>query len=253
MTPVPDVPSLIDQVVADAASRDPLDQLAQASQAVSDLEKIGDAVINHFVESCRRLGYSWAQISGALGVSRQAVHKRFAGSAPALGLGRLTPRTRLVLAQAVAHAQARGVTSAGTLELLLALLEPKEAVAAQVLDRAGVSEDKVLAAYQALGQPSEEEPGGPEGFAGPGAAGEWPGDTLGLSRCTLAVLRRSGEEALLLGHNYVGTEHLLLALAADDGTNGARVLEQVGLDAAAVRERTRQVFADVLAQRSTSG
>lgn len=51
-----------------------------AASLVGDLEEVGDALLGHFVDRCRDEGFSWSQISTALGVSRQAAHKRFAPS-----------------------------------------------------------------------------------------------------------------------------------------------------------------------------
>ena len=84
MTPAPGLRELIETVERDAAGRDPLDLLATASATVSQLEEVGDALLGHFVDRCRRQGQSWSEISTALGVSKQAAHKRFSLPAPAL-------------------------------------------------------------------------------------------------------------------------------------------------------------------------
>lgn len=42
-----------------------------------------DALLGHFVDQCRRRGRSWSEISNALGVTKQAAHKRFAPALPA--------------------------------------------------------------------------------------------------------------------------------------------------------------------------
>ena len=41
------------------------------------MEQMGDDLLDHFVEECRSTGLSWSEISGVLGVSKQAAHKRF--------------------------------------------------------------------------------------------------------------------------------------------------------------------------------
>src|SRR5882724_2278502 len=84
MTPAPTLQELIQTVERDAASSDVLDLLATASSTVAQLEEVGDAVLGHFVDRCRRQGHSWTEISGALGVSKQAAHKRFSFPAPTL-------------------------------------------------------------------------------------------------------------------------------------------------------------------------
>ena len=82
----PDLAGLIAVVVANAGESDPLAQLARAVRVANDLERSADALLGYFVECCREAGLTWSQISNALGVTRQAVHKRFAlapGSTPA--------------------------------------------------------------------------------------------------------------------------------------------------------------------------
>src|SRR5215472_4821397 len=79
MTPPPTLQELIDTVRRDAQTDDAISQLAVAAAAASDLEQTTDALLGHFVDRCRRAGRSWSEISAALGVTKQAVHKRFAG------------------------------------------------------------------------------------------------------------------------------------------------------------------------------
>src|SRR6266702_5897109 len=99
MTPGPSLQELISTVRVDAASDDVLDQLVTASRTVAELEEVADAALAHFVDQCRRSGRSWSEISGALGVTKQAAHKRFSFATPPM-LERLTPRARSALAAA---------------------------------------------------------------------------------------------------------------------------------------------------------
>lgn len=70
--------TLQDLVASVEATRDaPLDQLAEASTTARHLEELSDALVTHFVESCRSIGASWADIGERLGVTRQAVQRRF--------------------------------------------------------------------------------------------------------------------------------------------------------------------------------
>ena len=91
MTPPPTLQELIDTVRQDAGSDQPLDQLVTAAAAAAQLEETTDALLGHFVDRCRRDGRSWSEISAALGVTKQAVHKRFA-SALAAHIVAATPR-----------------------------------------------------------------------------------------------------------------------------------------------------------------
>src|SRR6204780_4207337 len=106
MTPAPTLQELIDGVRADSSDDDVLTQLSQASKTVADLEQISDALLGHFVDQCRRSGHSWSEISGALGVSKQAAHKRFSFDVPRFE--RFTERARSVLAQSEEEAQHLG-------------------------------------------------------------------------------------------------------------------------------------------------
>ena len=77
MTPAPTLQELIQTVLADTRSGDPLRQLGQAAQTAGELEDVTDSLLGHFVDRARRAGRSWSEISSVLGVSKQAAHKRF--------------------------------------------------------------------------------------------------------------------------------------------------------------------------------
>lgn len=225
MTPAPNLQELIDVVRADAPAGDALDQLAQASRTVAGLEEVGDALLGYFVDQCRRSGRSWSEISASLGVSKQAAHKRFSVSAPTFE--RFTERARAVLSGAADQARSLGSGSIGPEHLLLALFEPADALAAQVLAEAGimraVCEEQVLAHAKAGARP---DAGGP-----------------GFSPQALEVLRGAVEEALRLGHNYVGTEHLLLALFGNPDDLAAKVLAGLSIRHDDMRSRLTERLA----------
>src|SRR5271166_6263109 len=154
MTPPPTLQELIDMVRSDAASQQPLDQLVAAATAVAQLEATSDALLGHFVDRCRRDGQSWSQISAALGVSKQAVHKRFASAIAAHMVAttttwtfeRFTDRARRVVAAAEQAALEFGANTVGTEHLLLGLFAEPEGIAGRVLAAMHVSEEFVLAA-----------------------------------------------------------------------------------------------------------
>src|SRR5215471_3231757 len=129
MTPPPTLQELIDTVRRDAGTDDPIGQLAIAAVTASDLEQTTDALLGHFVDRCRRTGRSWSEISAALGVTKQAVHKRFAiplaerltASTDKPTFERFTPRARNVLVAANAEAIASGHREIQTEHVLLGL------------------------------------------------------------------------------------------------------------------------------------
>jgi Clp amino terminal domain, pathogenicity island component len=71
----------------------------------------------------------------------------------------------------------------------------------------------------------------------PVQASPWPG----LSEAATAVVGRAVDEARALGHRYLGTEHLLLALAQDDGLAGA-TLVRLGVSSESVREQIHRII-----------
>ena len=154
MTPGPTLQELIDGVRADTPGEDALVQLSQASKTVADLEQTSDALLGHFVDQCRRSGRSWSEISGALGVSKQAAHKRFSLDVP--NFERFTDRARNVLAQSEEEAQRLGHGFVGTEHLLLALFDSSDGLAAQLLDETGITRSMVETQILALIKPGTE-------------------------------------------------------------------------------------------------
>ena len=231
MTPAPTLQDLIETVQRDTASADPLDLLATASATVAQLEEVGDAVLGHFVDRCRRSGHSWTEISGALGVSKQAAHKRF--SFPEPTLERFTERARRAVDAATVVARELGHNFVGTEHLLLGLFDQPEGLAARALGEAGVDwaavEAKVL----------ESVPRGP---------GPLLDNPLYTPRASLA-LQGALEEALRLGHNYIGTEHILLGLLRDRDALAARALKELDVSAEGIRTRLVEMVTSIADQR----
>src|SRR5712691_10473377 len=186
----------------------------------------GDALIGRFVAEARDAGCSWTDIGQRMGVSKQAARQRFARlpAAPAAaGLkpgGRLRPKERLLacLEAAGREAAADGAGEIGTHHLLVGLFE--EGVAAAVLEKLGVRADAVRTAARELfpgtGQPLEAPP--PESAEARDAI------------CGAEALARRG------GCGYVGTEHLLGALALDPGSRARRVLASLQVSIPAIKK-----------------
>jgi hypothetical protein len=226
---------LIQTVVHDAESDDLLDQLAAASATASELGELGDALLGHFVDRCRRDGRSWAEIGGSLGVTKQAVQKRYVARIGATyTLERFTGRARRVLDFASEVARSFGHNHRGTEHLLLALFEDPEGLAAKILadlriTRPAVERDVLAIVPRGTGTP----PGDP------------PLTPRAEHALTLAL-----SEALKLGHNYIGTEHILLGLLREHDGVGARVLTALGADEERIRQRTIELLAGYRASKA---
>ena len=226
MAPAPDLNDLIATVAADAATDAPLARLATASAVAAELTDAGDALVGHFVDACRAAGHTWAEISGSLGVSRQAAHKRY--SSIPRDLDRWTPRARQVLEHAVGTAVAFGHVYVGTEHLLLGLFPPG-GIAAQILGGYGLTEEGV--ADQVLARAPRNETG--------------PADPP-FTPLAAQVLGGALTEAISMGHNYIGTEHLLLGLFGQPEGIAAQILTGAGASHAEVKAKVAQLLVDFM-------
>jgi hypothetical protein len=201
---------------------DALEQLTSAVLAGEHLGEVADHLIGHFVDQARRSGASWTDIGRSMGVSKQAAQKRFVpkGESPDLdpseGFSRYTPRARQVVMASQEEARAAGNARIGTAHLVLALLNQPDAVGPKAITAQNVLLDTVRqAATGALPAESDEVP-----------------DLIPFDQDAKKALELTFREALRLGHNYVGTEHILLALLEFE--DGAGVLSGLGIGKAAV-------------------
>ncbi|MFD8316075.1 Clp protease N-terminal domain-containing protein [Kitasatospora purpeofusca] len=198
---------------------DALDQLSDAVIAADHLGELADHLIGHFVDQARRSGASWTDIGHSMGVSKQAAQKRFVPKDPATpndldpsqGFGRFTDRARHVVMASQEEARRAGNDGIGAEHLLLGLLVEPDGLAVRALVDQGVTPEALrTTATAALPAPAAEVPA------------LIPYDARGKK-----VLELTFREALKLGHNYVGTEHILLALLELE--NGAGVLDDLGV------------------------
>lgn len=211
---------------------EPLEQLQDAVIAADHLGEVADHLIGHFVDQARRSGASWTDIGKSMGVTRQAAQKRFVPKEstdldPSQGFGRYTPRARNVVMAAHNEAIAARNAEGRPEHLVLGLLAEPEALAAKAITAQGVLLDAVRQAATA---------------ALPAAAEEVP-ELVPYGSDAKKVLELTFREALRLGHNYVGTEHLLLALLEFE--NGEGVLAGLGIGKPAVEENIMAVLAKI--------
>ena len=281
MTPPPTLQDLIETVRQDASSDQPLDQLVAAAAAAAQLEETTDALLGHFVDRCRHDGRSWSEISAALGVTKQAVHKRFASAvaahlvaaSPTPTFERFTDRARHVVAASREAAVEFGHQSVTTAHILLGLYAEPAGLAGRALAAMNISQDQAVAAVRAVAghgseasrpdeasKPDEQarakssepdeasepderarakssEPGKP---ASDGAASEPK-----FSDEAKRALRDALTVALEFGHNYIGTEHILLGLYRNGESFAARTLVEAGALEATARTHITQMLRDL--------
>ncbi|KUO17291.1 Clp protease N-terminal domain-containing protein [Streptomyces dysideae] len=211
---------------------EPLEQLQDAVLAGEHLGEVADHLIGHFVDQARRSGASWTDIGRSMGVTRQAAQKRFvpkesADLDPSQGFSRFTPRARNVVTAAHNEAIAAGTPEGRPEHLVLGLLAEPEGLAAKAITTQGVLLDAVRQAAAA---------------ALPPAADEVP-ELIPYGSDATKVLKLTFREALRLGHNYIGTEHILLALLEFE--NGEGVLSGLGITKPAVEENIVAVLSRI--------
>src|SRR3954454_2784681 len=210
---------LIEQITQ--VHTDPLEQLTDAMLLSDHLGEVADALIGHFVDQAGRQGPSWAAIGSSMGVTKQAAQKRFvqrpddaAALDPNAGFSRFTLRARNVVVAAQNEARTNGHDRITVGHLVLGLLAEPQGLAARAIVAQGIALDRVReVATATLGPAADAVP-----------------DLVPFDDRTRAILEGTFREALRLGHNYIGTEHILLALLdAEDGTG---VLAGLGMDRA---------------------
>ncbi|MEU3413112.1 Clp protease N-terminal domain-containing protein [Streptomyces sp. NPDC006658] len=219
---------------------EPLDQLQDAVIAADHLGDVADHLIGHFVDQARRSGASWTDIGRSMGVTRQAAQKRFVPKESAdldagQGFDRYTPRARNVVMAAHNEAVAARNAEGRPEHLLLGLLSEPQGLAAKAITAQGVLLDAVRQAASA---------------ALPPAADDAP-DLVPYGSDAKKVLELTFREALRLGHNYIGTEHILLALLEHE--NGQGVLSGLGVTKPAVEAELVRMLALLLEETSEPG
>ncbi len=139
---------------------------------------------------------------------------------------RFTDRARRVLVLAQEEARLLNHNFIGTEHILLGLIHEGDGVAAQALEQLGIS-------LEAVRQKVEET----IGLSGTAPTGSPP-----FTPRAKKVLELSLREALQLGHNYIGTEHILLGLVREGEGVAAQVLVSLGADLARVRQQVVQLL-----------
>src|SRR5690348_8987066 len=140
---------------------------------------------------------------------------------------RFTDRARRVVVLAQEEARMLNHNYIGTEHILLGLIHEGEGVAAKALESLGIS-------LEAVRSQVEEIIG--QGQAAPTAH-------IPFTPRAKKVLELSLREALQLGHNYIGTEHILLGLIREGEGVAAQVLQQLGADLDHVREKVIELLA----------
>src|SRR5437899_12615895 len=139
---------------------------------------------------------------------------------------RFTDRARRVVVLAQEEARLLNHNYIGTEHILLGLIHEGEGVAAKALESLGISLEAVRAQVEEI----------------IGQGGSSPSGHIPFTPRAKKVLELSLREALQLGHNYIGTEHILLGLIREGEGVAAQVLVKLGADLSRVRQQVIQLL-----------
>jgi len=150
---------------------------------------------------------------------------------------RFTERARKVVVLAQEEARHFNHNYIGTEHLLLGLLREDEGVAARALASLNVTLDEVREQVESI-----------VGYGEEGTGGQAP-----FTPRSKKVLELALREALQLGHNYIGTEHILLGLVRESEGVAARVLSNLDVDPDRIRRQVVQQLGGGRSQRGRGG
>src|SRR5215831_5798463 len=150
---------------------------------------------------------------------------------------RFTDRARRVVVLAQEEARMLNHNYIGTEHILLGLIHEGEGVAAKALESLGIS-------LEAVRQQVEE-------IIGQGQ--QAPSGHIPFTPRAKKVLELSLREALQLGHNYIGTEHILLGLIREGEGVAAQVLVKLGADLSRVRQQVIQLLSGYAGTKESAG
>lgn len=149
------------------------------------------------------------------------------GKGPTNQFDKFTNHARTVLSLANEEARRYNHSGIGTDHVLLALMSEGEGTAAKALDQLHVQQDEVRQQVEQLHPAVEHSADGPIGVT-----------PHGKDSIELAV-----QEARLLNHHYLGTEHLLLGLLREEEDIGGQILRKSGVTLEEMRNLIKQILA----------
>src|SRR4051794_26056919 len=196
-----------------ALGREPGKALSAIRRLRLELDDLEEAQVANALSR----GWSWARIGRALGVSRQAVHRKYSGCAPtplAWSGPVLASNVRVAMVVARTEAAARGDALVGTEHLLIGLLQQGEGAAADALRAAGASLQLLRAAVDVLS---------------PNDLCRIKPSQITMTSRAAAAIERSALMALREGSERVNEEHLLRALLQSTGSGAQAALAATGI------------------------
>jgi ATP-dependent Clp protease ATP-binding subunit ClpA len=197
------------------------DDPESALGTLAELRRELDAFVTVHVRRALVADRSFADVARALGISRQAAHRRYrqlTAARPRRAERRLvaTQEARRVMRLAYAETLASGATAAGSRHVLLGILRTDSA-AARALQWEGVTLENARACAQAATSPDGQEEVDPN--------------------CFRRILKSAGRVAMARGDRHLKPEELLLAALMDPDGSASRTVTALGAPPASIRAR----------------
>lgn len=224
---------LIEKLDQDVPKGTALEKITEAQLRSHTLNALGDQLVGHYVAQAKAEGASWSEIGDAIGVTKQAAQQRHS---PQI-FERFTNHARhaIVLAQEAARSHKHNFI--GTEHVLLGLLGVPEGLAYEMLVREAGSEDAVRKAVDGQLQPPEKK--APRGH-------------IAFTPTSKEALDATIQAAKDWGHDFVGTEHVLVGLLAVPSGAGAIALSTLGITQETMRPKIQAELTRRLAEGKTA-
>jgi Clp amino terminal domain, pathogenicity island component len=237
----------LDELIARVRDRTPgesgLERLGAAVAYSDDLGELADNLVGHFVAEAKSEGASWTQIGEVLGVSKQGAQQRFVPRGPIDAadfenrdlFGRFTGRARQVVINAEKHARRLGHDAVGSEHVLLGMTD-EECVATLALAALGFEVTAIRDGVE------ERLPAG----------ATVPDGHIPFTTPAKRILELTLREALKLGHNYIGTEHIVLAVLVEPDGGAGQVLRELGVEYDRLREQEIELIQQIVERRKSA-
>ncbi len=229
---MPATPATVEQLARDTVQiADP----ETALRALTALRQELDQIEPELVARALQAGASWSHIAQAIGISKQAAHRKHRHLAEQLELDSpaggpkilVTSEARRAIQLAREEAKRLGQPAIGTEHILLGILRCQQSHAVRALNALGITHQAVKTSLQPT------MPGLP---ANPDAPTK-PDAQNGVSPHARRILEGSLREALKRHEGYIGVEHLLLALLTDSRNGAVQTLEALKTTPSRIRRQ----------------
>lgn len=220
-------PATIEQLAREAAQ---INDPETALRALTALRYELDATEPEIVRRALQARASWSQIARALGISKQAAHRKYRHLFEQAEFGvdqriQVSEEARACIQYAREEAKRLGQPAVATEHILLGILRCEDSAAYAALGAEGVTLDAARSCLQTTmpGLPPSEL--------------DQPAEEYAVSEHARRIVERSRREAREHGEPSIGVEHLLLALLSDSRNGAVQTLEKLRTTSERIRRR----------------